>query len=101
MTAKQAQYLHPINPELLFDHLTESIKGLIEDSETKVYPSTDEFWFPTPENCKDPENLAGIHKRIYDEIVALKAREKLEPDKNLEDRKKFLSQFTWENCLQR
>ena len=99
MTAKQAQYLHPINPELLFDHLTKSIIGLIEDSETKVYPSTDEFWFPTPENCKDPENLTGIHKRIYDEIVALKAREKLEPDKNSEDRKKFLSQFTWENSV--
>ena len=99
LTAKQAQYLHPINPELLFDHLTKSINGLIEDSETKVYPSTDEFWFPTPENCKDPENLTGIHKRIYDEIVALKAREKLEPDKNLEDRKKFLSQFTWENSV--
>ena len=41
LTAKQAQYLHPINPELLFDHLTKSINGLIEDSETKVYPSTD------------------------------------------------------------
>ena len=25
LTAKQAQYLHPINPELLFDHLTKSI----------------------------------------------------------------------------
>ena len=37
LTAKQAQYLHPINPELLFDHLTKSINGLIEDSETKEF----------------------------------------------------------------
>ena len=99
MTAKQAQYLHRISPELLFDHLTKSINGPIEDSETKVYPSTYEFCFSNTENCKDPENCTGIHKRILDEIVALKRREKLESNKNPEDRKKFLQQFMWENSL--
>ena len=93
LTAKQAQYLHPISPELLTDHLTKSVYGLIADSETKVYPSTDKFWFPTPENCTNPESLTGIHKRIDEEIVALKERETLQPDKDQADREKILSQF--------
>ena len=99
LTASQAQYLQPVNPEILTDHLNKSINGLIADSENKVYPSNDEFWFPTPENCPNPETLTGIQKRIYDEIVALKKREQLNPAKNLADRETFLAQFPWENSV--
>ena len=99
LTASQAQYIQPVNPELLTDHLNKSINGLIAGSEHKVYPSNDEFWFPTPENCHNPETLTGIQKRIYDEIVALKKREKLNPDNNLADRETFLAKFPWENSV--
>ena len=86
LTAKQAEYLHPVTPELLSDHLTKGINGLIADNKTKVYASSDEFWFPTPENCANPENLIGIQKRSYGEIVALKNCENFEPQQNTEDR---------------
>ena len=99
LTAFQAQYLQPVNPELLSDPLNKTVNGLIADSEHKVYPSYDEFWFPTHENCSNPENLTGIHKRIYDEIVALKSLEKFNPEKNLADREKFLAQFPWEGSI--
>ena len=43
LTASQAQYLQPVSPELLSDHLTKGINDLIADSEHKVYPSEDEI----------------------------------------------------------
>ena len=41
LTASLAHYLQPVSPELLSDHLTKGINGLIADSEHKVYPSED------------------------------------------------------------
>ena len=99
LTSFQAQYLQPVNSEILSDHFHKSINCLIADSEHTVYPSNDEFWFPTPENCLNPETFTGIQKRIYDEIVALKKREKLNLAKNLADRETFLAQFLWENSV--
>ena len=99
LTPKQAQYLQPNNPRLLSDYFIQNINALIEDSEMKVSPSTDELWFPTPENCKNPEKLTGIEKHIYDEIVKLKAAENLDPINVAADRQKFLDQFSWKNSV--
>ena len=95
LTPKQAEYLQPINPQLLLNYYNQNINALIQDSEIKVSPSTDELWFPTPENCSNPETLTGIEKRIYDEILQLKKEEKLDPISNPLDKQKFLSQFPW------
>ena len=99
LTPKQAEYLQPINPQLLSNYFNQNINALIQDSEIKVSPSTDELWFPTPENCSNPGTLTGIEKRIYDEIVQLKKEEKLDPISNALDKQKFLAQFPWKNSV--
>ena len=99
LTTKQAQYLHPISPELLTQHLNKSFNALVTDFEPKIQIKENELWFPTPENCSNPEQLTGIHKRIYEEISALKAKEKIDPINNLKDQKEFLAQFPWHNSI--
>ena len=99
LTPKQAEFLQPINPQLLSDYFNQDINALIQDIEIKVYSSSDEYRFPTPENCKDPESLTGIDRRIHDEIVKLKAQEKTNPLTNVHDRKMFLNQFAWKNSV--
>ena len=99
LTAKQAQYLQPVSPALLSEHFSKSVNTLIADTGAKVYPSSGGLWFPTPENCLHPERLTGINKRIYDEIVALRAKENLDPITNDEHRKQFLEQFPWQNSI--
>ena len=99
LTPKKAEYLQPIKPQLLTTYFNENISALIQDSAIKVSPSPDEFWFPTPENCSNPEKLTGIDKRIHDEITKLKNVEKLNPISNALDKQKSLAQFPWKNSV--
>ena len=98
LTPKQAEFIQPIN-HLISNYFNQNINALIEDSETKVYPSTDQLWFPTPENCAEPEKLTGIQRRIYHEFVKMKKEETLDPLKNADDRQIFLNQFPWKNSI--
>ena len=79
LTQKQAEFLQSTNSQLLSNYFNRDLNALIHDSEIKVYPSSDESWFSTPENCKDPKSVTGINRRFYDEIVILKAQEKTNP----------------------
>ena len=99
LTPKQAEYLQPINPQLLSNYFNQNINALIQESEIKVSLWPDEFWFPTPENCSNPESLTGIETRLFDEIVHLKKEEKLDPISNALDKQKFLAQFPWKNSV--
>ena len=36
-------------------------------------------WYPTPDKCSEPYKLNAIERRIYDEILALRELEKLDP----------------------
>ena len=36
-------------------------------------------WYPTPETCSEPDKLNKIERRIFDEILALRELEKLDP----------------------
>ena len=99
LTPKQAEYLQSINPQLLSNYLNQNINALIQDSENKVSPSTDELWFPTYENCSNTETLTGIEKRIYDEIVQLGKEEKQDYISNPSGKQKFLAQFPWKNSV--
>ena len=56
-------------------------------------------WYPTPETCSSPDQLNVIERRIYDEILALRELEKLDPSKSDEQRMNFLKNFTWDNSL--
>ena len=50
--------------------------------------------YPTPETCSEPEKLNVIERRIYDEILALRELEKLDPSQSDEQRMNFLKNFT-------
>ena len=60
---------------------------------------TNEVWFATPENTKDPSTLDHFNKRVYDLILECKELEKLDPTKSQDMREKFLSLFNWEGTL--
>ena len=75
LTAKQADYLQPVNPELLTNFFNDNINSLISDTTTPPNMSSDEHRFPTPENCPNPEKLKRINKRIYEEIAKLKKKQ--------------------------
>ena len=64
---KQASCLQPLNPELFTELLNHSIHELISaDPTIGIEPQTaDEFGFPTPETCENPEEFTGINKRVY------------------------------------
>ena len=62
----------------------------------KTNQSSDEqetYWFPTPEQPRDPETYTPIQKRIYDELMELKQLEQLNPNDNAKARKQFLDHF--------
>ena len=56
-------------------------------------------WYPTPETCSEPDKLNAIERRIYDEILALRELEKLDPSQSDEQRTNFLKNFTWDDSL--
>ena len=56
-------------------------------------------WYPTPETRDDPSRLNNIEKRIYDEIIKLRAEEKLDPTSSEKQREEFLANFQWEQSL--
>ena len=55
----------------------------------------DQIWFPTPETCRNPENVPPVQRQIYDQLTELQKSDTLDPIKNSADRKKFLKQFDW------
>ena len=60
---------------------------------------TDNFWFPTLENCQEKSKLTGVWKIIHDTIVKLRQDEKLDPTVDKENRTKFLSKFDWTDSI--
>ena len=57
----------------------------------------DKRWYQTPETCEDPSRLNHIEKRIYDEILKLRELEQLDPTVNVDQRRAFLEQLSWES----
>ena len=61
-------------------------------------PQTSEnFWFPTPENPGNPAEHTSIRKQILRELQALQDLETLDPTKDAESRAKFLENFDWKD----
>ena len=56
-------------------------------------------WYPTPETCSEPDKLNKIERRIFDEILALRELEKLDPARSHDERVKFLQNFKWDESL--
>ena len=56
-------------------------------------------WYPTPETCSEPDKLNASKLRIYDEILALRELEKLDPSQSDEQRINSLENFTWDESF--
>ena len=99
-TPHQAANITPMPVEhlkLITDHpddATAVINQLFVNPEMK---STN--WYPTPETCSEPDKLNKIERRIFDEILALRELEKVDPVRSHEERVKFLQNFRWDESL--
>ena len=52
-------------------------------------PDQESYWFPTPEDPRDPTSHTPIQQRIYNELLELEELEKLNPQENETSRKLF------------
>ena len=101
MTPKQANNLQPMKNHQLNlitqypDEVTAVLNHIFQDPNEK----TDRRWYPTSETCDDPSKLNTIGRRIYDEIVKLRADEKLDPTSSEEERQEFLANFQWKQSI--
>ena len=77
--------------------LTAYLNKLLKTNKPEQQDNT--FWFPTPENPGKPENHTPIQTRILNELNELKDKEKLNPQKSIESRNKFLERFDWTDKL--
>ena len=57
------------------------------------------FWFPTPENCQNPDSLARIEKKIYESSVKFREQERLNTENSPEQDKQFLQMFSWDKSI--
>ena len=108
LTPEQARYLIPLEPKLIQSEnekrntkqISKSIEKTARGEINHITIQSDsEFWFPTPENVEDPSRLAGLEKRIYDELISFRKLETIRPAENGEDRKTFLRSFKWDGCV--
>ena len=56
-------------------------------------------WYTTPETYSEPDKLNKIERRIFDEILALRELERLDPVRTHDERVKFLQNFKWDELL--
>ena len=70
------------------------VNELIKSSEAEQNDKN--LWFPTPGNPANEEEHTPIQRRILKEIRELIKKEKLDPTRDQESRKKFLEMFQWE-----
>ena len=79
---------------MLSDCFNQDINALFQDSEIKVYLSSDKYWFPTPEKWK-------YHLQHLIAAFLMKSSNwsqgKSNPIPNAHDRKMFLLQLPWKN----
>ena len=64
-----------------------------------IFPSQDGFWFPTPETCKNLEQLNGIHKRIFDKLFQLKIKGNLSQQKIPNFNANFFTKFICDESI--
>ena len=98
LTPNQANYIDPIEPSII-SSITENKIFNENKRSSRTWIPTDNFLFPTPENCHENSKLTGVWKKIYDTVVKLRQDEKLDPTVDKENRTKFLSKFDWTDSI--
>ena len=100
LSPQEAKQLHPLNSAALkvlaednTEQALEYVNELLKSSEKPQ--TTQNFWFPTPDNPGDPSTHTPIQSRILREIEELENIQKLNPHNSPEDRAAFLANFKW------
>ena len=100
LSPQEAKQLHPLNSAALkvlaednTEQASEYVNELLKSSEKPQ--TTQNFWFPTPNNPGDPASHTPIQSRILREIEELENIQKLNPHNSPEDRAAFLANFKW------
>ena len=99
LTPNQANYIHPIEPSIISSITENKIFNENNGTSSTTWIPTDNFSFPTPENCHENSKLTGVWKIIYDTIVKLRQDEKLDPTVDKENRTKFFSKYDWTDSI--
>ena len=102
MSPEEAKELKPLNTAAL-EVLTEDdsedpviyINELLKTSDKPF--NNQNFWFPTPDNPRDPSTHTPIQNRILREIKELEEIQKLNPNNNAEELYEFLQNFKWDD----
>ena len=104
LTPEQMKYVKPIDPVTTWHLLQDNpekfayyASSLIKS--TKPEDFKENYWFPTPEDPRDPQHHTPIQKRILSELINLQELEKLNTQNDSESRRQFLSNFDWTDSM--
>ena len=103
VTPEQSKHIKPVDMAILSMipqgdlDLTAYLNEFLRTNKPEQQDNT--FWFPTPENPGKAEDHTPIQTRILKELNELKDKEKLNPQKSIESRNKFLERFDWTDTL--
>ena len=101
-TPKEAKNIKPLSTAALKvlteDDSEQALEYVHELLKTTEKPeTTQQFWFPTPDNPGDPSTHTPVQRRILREIEELEEIQKLNPTNSLQEKQKFLENFKWED----
>ena len=103
ITPGQMKYVKPIDPVTTWHLLQEDLENaaiyvssLIKSSKPANF--RDNYWFPTPEDPGDPQQHTPIQKRILEELLNLQELEKLNPEDDLEPRRRLTCRISRHIC---
>ena len=103
VTPEQSNFIKPVDTAVLSmipegdPDLTTYLSQLLGTNKSKKQSNT--FWFPTPINLGNIEDLTPIQTRILEELHELQEKEKLNPKDEVESRIRFLEQFELTDTL--
>ena len=101
-TPNEAKNIKPISIAALKilteDDSEQALEYVNELLKTTEKPeTTQQFWFPTPDNPEDPSTHTTVQRRILREIEELEEIQKLDPTISPQSRQKFLENFKWDD----
>ena len=99
MTPEQMKYGRPVDPastwHLLQNGQEQAAHYVSSLNKTNKNPqSSENYWFPTPENPGNPDEHTPIQKK---KLRKLQNLEILDPTKDEDSRAKFLKKFDWKD----
>ena len=103
VTPEQSKSIKPVDTAILSmipgsdPELNTYFKEILKTNKPEQQNNT--FWYPTTETPGKPEDHTPIQTRNLTELLELKKKEKLKPQKDMESRTKIFERFEWVDTL--